>query len=111
MGLEPDASGGILNLPPYLPFIIPYRLTLFYFTLEHLSGSMLFVVLVFISLTPPLTKSWGFFVMGIPPVAYSSSQARGGTGVAAASQCHNHSSTGSELPLRPTPQFVATLDP
>ena len=44
-------------------------------------------------------------------VVYGGSQARGLIRAIAASLCHSYSNTGSELPLRPTPQLTATLDP
>ena len=44
-------------------------------------------------------------------MAYESSQARGQNRATAAGLHHSHSDTGSELPLRPTPQLTATLDP
>ena len=43
--------------------------------------------------------------------AYGSSQARGLIGAAAASLHHSHSNAGSEPHLKPTPLFVAMLDP
>ena len=43
------------------------------------------------------------------PVAYGGSQARGRIGSVAASLLQSHSNAGSELPLRPTPQLMATL--
>jgi len=43
--------------------------------------------------------------------AYGGSQARGLIGAIAASLYHSHSHVGSELPLRPTPQLMATPDP
>ena len=49
-----------------------------------------------------------FFFRAIP-VAYESSQARGGIGAAVASLRHSH--TRSQLHLRPRLQLVATLDP
>ena len=39
------------------------------------------------------------------------SQARGPIGAIAASLCHRHSNTGSELRLQPTPQLMATPHP
>ena len=44
-------------------------------------------------------------------MAYGSSQAKGPVGATAASLPHSHSSAGSELCLRPTPQLTATPDP
>ena len=44
------------------------------------------------------------------PVSYGGSQARGLIGAAATSLHHSHSNAGFELPQRPTPQLVATLD-
>ena len=45
------------------------------------------------------------------PSAYGGSQARDPIGAIAAGLCHSHSTTGSDLCLRPTPQLVATPDP
>ena len=45
------------------------------------------------------------------PTAYGGSQARGRIRAVAASLRHSHSNEGSELNLRPTPQFTATQDP
>ena len=42
---------------------------------------------------------------------HTRSQARGQIGAAAGSRRHNHSHTGSELHLQPTPQLAATPDP
>ena len=42
-------------------------------------------------------------------MAYGGSQARGRIGSVAASLLQSHSNAGSELPLRPTPQLMATL--
>ena len=44
-------------------------------------------------------------------MAYGGSQATGPIGAVAASLRHSHSSAGSKLHLRPTPQLRATLDP
>ena len=44
------------------------------------------------------------------PVAYGSSQAKGGIGAAAAGLHHNPSNAASELHLRPIPQLTAELD-
>ena len=53
-----------------------------------------------------------FFVFSVAaPAAYGGSQARGLTGAIAAGLCHSHSNTGSELPLQPTPELTAMLDP
>ena len=46
-----------------------------------------------------------------PPVEYGSSQARGRIGAVAAGLRQNHSNTGFELRLRPTPQLTETPDP
>ena len=45
------------------------------------------------------------------PTAYGGFQARGLIRAVAASLCHSHSHTGSELHLQPIPQLTATLDP
>ena len=45
------------------------------------------------------------------PMAYGGSQGRGLIGAVAAGLHQSHSSEGSELPLRPTPQLMATPDP
>ena len=52
-----------------------------------------------------------FWLFRAAPAAYGSSQARGPIGAIAASLHHNHSNSGSELHLQPTPQFTAMLDP
>ena len=44
------------------------------------------------------------------PKAYGISQARGRIGAAAAGLHHSHSSSGSELGLRPTPQLTEMPD-
>ena len=58
---------------------------------------------------------WGFFGLfafsRAAPRAYGGSQARGLIGATAAGLHHSHSSTRSELRLRPTPQLKATPDP
>ena len=43
--------------------------------------------------------------------AHGSPQARGRIRTIAASLCHSHSNTASELHLQPTAQLTATLDP
>ena len=45
------------------------------------------------------------------PVAYGGSQATGPNGAVATGLHHNHSNTGSEPRLLPTPQLTATPDP
>ena len=45
------------------------------------------------------------------PVAYRGSQGRGQIGATAAGLRYSHNHAGSEPHLRPTPQFVAMLDP
>ena len=45
------------------------------------------------------------------PTAYGRSQTRGLIGAVAASLCHSHSNTGSELRLQPTPQLTAMPNP
>ena len=45
------------------------------------------------------------------PAAYGGSQVRGPIGAVASSLHHSHSNSRSELPLQPTPQLTATLDP
>ena len=45
------------------------------------------------------------------PVAYGDSQARGQIRAVAAGLHYSHSSMGSELHLRPTPQLTAMPDP
>ena len=52
-----------------------------------------------------------FCFLRAAPLAYEGSQARGLIRAVAASLCQSHSNTRSELCLRPTPQFTATLDP
>ena len=52
-----------------------------------------------------------FFLHRVTLATYGSSQARGWIGAAAASLCHGHSHTGSELLLWPMPQLMATPDP
>ena len=44
-------------------------------------------------------------------MAHGGLQARGLIGATAASLCHSHSNTGSELNLPPRPQLMAMLDP
>ena len=46
-----------------------------------------------------------------PPAACGGSQARGLIGAVAASLPQSHSTAGSELRLRPTPQLTVTPDP
>ena len=45
------------------------------------------------------------------PMAYGGSQASGWIKAVAANLYHSHSNLGSELPLWPTPQLMASLDP
>ena len=45
------------------------------------------------------------------PMAYGGSQARGLIGAVAAYLHQSHSKVGSELRLRPTPQFMSMPDP
>ena len=55
-----------------------------------------------------------FFFFGLSrpaPLAYGSSQARGLIRVVVTSLRQSHSNARSEPHLRPTPQFMATLDP
>ena len=52
-----------------------------------------------------------FLLFRATPVAYGSSQARGGIRVAADSLHHNHNNLGSEPHLQPTLQLMAMLDP
>ena len=54
---------------------------------------------------------FSFFLFRAAPVAYGGSQARGQIGVVAASLCHTHSNTGSEVHLWPTPQLTPMPDP
>jgi len=56
-----------------------------------------------------LFKKIKFFFFRATPMAYS--QASGWIGITAAGPYHSHSNVGSEPHLRPTPQFMATLDP
>ena len=56
----------------------------------------------------PLTL---FFLFRATPVAYGSSQARGGIRAAAAGLHHSHSNIGSVPHLQPIPQLTATPDP
>ena len=51
-----------------------------------------------------------YFLRAASP-AYGNSQAKVWIRATAASLCHNHSNTRSELPLRTTPQLRAMLDP
>ena len=44
-------------------------------------------------------------------MAHGGSQARGPVGAVATGLRQRHSNVGSELRLRPTPQFTETLDP
>ena len=52
-----------------------------------------------------------FLLFRAAPIAYGSSQARGGIGAIAAGLCHSHSNKRSKPHLQPTPQLTATLDP
>ena len=52
-----------------------------------------------------------FAISWAAPMAYGGSQARGLIGAVATSLRQNHSNTGFEPRLQPTPQFTATLDP
>ena len=52
-----------------------------------------------------------FWSFRVTPMAYGDSQTRGRIRAGAASLCHSHSSTGSELCFRPTPRLMATPDP
>ena len=65
-------------------------------SLNHVHGILLFF-------------SFLFFLRAVPAEYGSSREARGR--IRASSLCHSHSNTGSELRLRPTPQFTTTLDP
>ena len=60
---------------------------------------------------PPAAVADTFFFFRATLSAYASSQARGQIEAAAASLCHSHSNTGSELGLQPTLQLTAMLDP
>jgi len=51
------------------------------------------------------------FVLGPPPAAYGSSQARGQIRATAAGLRHSHSHARSGPSLRPPPQLTAMLDP
>ena len=51
-----------------------------------------------------------FFLFRAAPTAYGNSQARGRIGATAAGLHHSHN-TRSELPLQPTRQLLAMLDP
>ena len=51
------------------------------------------------------------FFFWVEHVVYGGSQVRGWIGAVAASLCHSHSNTGSELNLSPTSQLTATPDP
>ena len=66
--------------------------------------------------SPNLMNIWNYFFLSFllfraAPSAYESSQARGRIGAVAARLRHNHSNTGSEPRLWPTPQLMATQDP
>ena len=52
-----------------------------------------------------------FAISRAAPVAYGGSQARGLIRAVAAGLHQNHSNTGSELCLRPTPQLIPMPDP
>ena len=52
-----------------------------------------------------------FFFVRAVLVAYGSCQARGQVRAAAASLCHSHNNTISEMHLRPMQQLEATQDP
>ena len=55
--------------------------------------------------------SFVFCVLRAASAAYGGSHARGLIGAVAASLHQNHSNTGSELHLQPTPQLMAMLNP
>ena len=55
-------------------------------------------------------QHFGFFLFRAAPKAYENSQARGPIGTAAASLCHSHSYTGSELHVQPTLWLMAMPD-
>ena len=69
--------------------------------------SVLFLFILFFNLL--LLLFFGLF--RATPVAYGSSQARGGIRAAAAGLHHSHSNVGSEPCLQPRPQLTATPDP
>ena len=52
-----------------------------------------------------------FAISRAAPAAYGVSQARGPIAAVAAGLHHSHGNTGSEPPLRPTPQLRATPNP
>ena len=54
---------------------------------------------------------FSFCLLRATPVAYGSSQARGGIGAVAASLHHSHSNAGSKPHLRSAPQLMAMPDP
>ena len=63
---------------------------------------------------PLSLSSFFFFLFAISwatPEAYGGLQARGQIGAVAASLCQSHSNGGSEPHLKPTQQFMGTLDP
>ena len=63
--------------------------------------------------TATLEKCWKFLFLlfRAAPVAYGSSQARGGIGAVMAGLHHSYSNGGSEPSLQSTPQLRATPDP
>ena len=65
----------------------------------------------------PLLLPFGYFILfyllllfRAAPVAYGVSQAKGQIRATAATLRHSHSNAGSEPPLRPAPQLMATPD-
>ena len=52
-----------------------------------------------------------FAISWAAPMAYGGSQARSQIGAVATGLRQSHSNAGSEPPLQPTPQLMATLDP
>ena len=83
--------------------------------LEHLSMYPLAIIYCVSSLgkmsIQVLCLFFFFLLFRAASVAYEGSQARGPIGAAAAGLHHSHSNAGSKPSLRPTPQFMATLNP
>ena len=76
-----------------------------------LSPDLLFFLFFSFFLLSFLFYSFLFVFFKPTPEACGSSQARGPSGVAAASLHHSYSNAGSESLLRPTPQLTVMPDP
>ena len=77
---------------------------------HHIQVKLITLMLLFVG---SFLHSFFFFpsFFRATPTAYGGSQARGLIGAAPTGHSHSHSNVGSEPPLQPTPQVMATLDP